>query len=114
MSAVHRDDRTHFDARGLHINQEEGDPLLDFRIRVGPGQAENPVSELSKGRPGFLTVNNVMITIAHRFGFQAGKVRARTRLGIALTPPVLAIVNAGQEALLLFFVSVGVNNRANH
>ena len=52
--AVDQQDRPHLDARRLHVDQQEADPLVLLR-RVGAHQAEAPVGVLGAGSPDLLS-----------------------------------------------------------
>jgi len=56
---------------------------------------------LSQCSPGFLTVDNIVVTIANSTGLQRGQIRTCLRFRVALTPPIRAIQNAGKKMILL-------------
>ena len=75
---------------------------------------KDPVGVLRQRGPGLVTVDDVMVAVAHRLGADGGEVGARSRLGIALAPPVLARQNAGQKLLLLRLVAERIDDGADH
>ncbi len=81
---------------------------------AGAHQAENLVRVLSQRGPGLLPVDDVEIAFAHGGGLQGGEIRAGARLGIALTPPIGAVQNAGQPVVFLLFGAELVQHRAEH
>ena len=62
-----------------------------WRIGVGPGECENVVSEVASGGPNLLAVEDPLVTI--EFGAEAdvAEVGTGVRLGVALTPGVVAL-----------------------
>ena len=64
MDPVDADDRTHFDAWRLHIDQEERDALLRLGFRIRPDKAEDPISPMGLGCPDFLSVDDIFVTVA--------------------------------------------------
>ena len=116
--AVQHDDRTHLDARRLHVDQQEGNAFLLASFGRGANQAENPVGVLAERSPGLLAVDHVMVAVGtfYQLGahFQRGQVGARTGLGIALAPPVAAVDDARQETLLLRRIAEGHDYRRHH
>ena len=102
MAAVHQDQRAHRDARALHVDQQERDAFLALlHRRVGAHQAEDPVGVVRVGGPDLLAVDDVLVAIPLGLGLERGQVASRARLGVALAPEVVAVVDARQEALLL-------------
>ena len=91
---VDRDDRIHLNAFTLHVDQDERNAFLLLAGVIGAHQAENPVGVLGIRRPDLGTVDNEIIAIALCFRFETRQVRAGTRLGVTLTPPVFALENA--------------------
>src|SRR6516165_10628444 len=55
-----------------------------------------------------------MITVADGLCADGGEIGARTRLGIALTPPVLTGKDSWQKLPLLRLIAEGVDNGADH
>src|SRR3546814_4972305 len=64
-------------------------------------QAEDHVGILGECGPGLLTIDQIMATLSYGAHLEARKVRACAGFGIALTPPIRSIQNAGQPVLLL-------------
>ena len=102
LAPVHGPDRAHGDPGRAHVDEEEGDPLLPLRFPARAHQAEDPVRVLRGGRPGLLTVDDVVAAVSDRAGLEGGEVRAGPGLGVALAPPVVAREDAGEKAALLF------------
>jgi hypothetical protein len=111
---VEHDDRPHGHARGLHVDQQEGDALLRAALAGGAHQAEDPVGVLRQRGPGLLAVDHIDLAAAFGAGFQRGQVGAGARLGIALAPPVLARADARQEVRLLRRGAEGHDHRRYH
>src|SRR6202008_3037603 len=101
VAAVDGLDRPHRDAGRLYVDQEERDAFLLLRARVRAREAEDPVGVLRAGRPGLLSVDDVVVALALRAGLERGEIRARARLGEALAPPVVDVADARQVAVLL-------------
>ncbi|MCY1409471.1 hypothetical protein D9M71_248220 [compost metagenome] len=114
MLAVEGDDRPHGDARGLHVDQQEGNAALLLGLRIGAHQAEDPVGVVGVGGPDLLAVHHVVVAVTHRAGLQRRQVGAGARLGIALAPPVLAAEDARQEARLLLRSAELDDHRRHH
>ena len=115
VSALDRDDRAHFDARCVHVDQNEGNAFLWLgSIRISPAQEEAPVGMLSERRPGFLTIDHIMIAIPNGRGFQAGEVRTSARLGITLAPPLFTRQDFRQVARFLLFIAERVDHGCDH
>ncbi len=85
---------------------------------IGAHQAEDPVGVLPECVPGFLAVDDVVVAcgVGAPLGsrLQRGKIRAGTRFGVTLTPPVLATDDAWQELLLLLATAEGHDDGCNH
>ncbi len=82
---------------------------------VGAHQAEDHVGVLAQGGPGLLTVDDVVVAIAHRRGLDRGQVRARAGFGVALAPPVRTVQDARQPVVLLlprlpYLISTGAEH----
>ena len=90
------------------------DALLRARLAAGAHQAEDPVGVLPQRVPGLLSVDDVMIALAHGAGPQRSKIGAGARLGIALAPPVFAGNDPRQEVILLRGVGECHQHRGNH
>ncbi len=104
-------DRPHLDARGLHVDQEEADAVM-LDLGIGAHEAEAPVGEAAARGPDLLAVDQIVVALVLGLGLQAGEVRTRARLGIALAPAHLAARDPGQVQLLLFLVAVFEQRRA--
>ena len=101
MAAVEQLDRTHAHARAFHVDQQERNAGLLFRLRIGAHQAEDPIGVLAERVPGLLAIDEIVIALAHRARAQRGQIRAGARLRIPLAPPRLARADGRQKALLL-------------
>ncbi|MNZ90120.1 hypothetical protein D3C78_1090740 [compost metagenome] len=114
VTAIKGDDRTHADPGALHVDQQERDTALSLGLGVGTHQTEHPVGQMRCGGPGFLAVDHIKFTLAHRASIEAGQVRTGTRLGIALAPPVFAGQDARQEVGLLLGRTKLADHRPDH
>ena len=88
--------------------------MLLLGLRVGAHQAEDPVGMLRQGRPGLLSVDDIMFAVALGRSAQRRKVGAGARLGKALTPPIVEVGDARQKMLLLLFGAEGDHHRPDH
>src|SRR5262249_49561655 len=64
--------------------------------------------------PDLLAVHHIMATVANRARLEAGKVRAGTRLRVALAPPRVVPDDVSQMLLPLFRRAEGVDHRPGH
>src|SRR3546814_7258652 len=69
---------------------------------------------LHQRRPGLLPVDDIVVAIAHGRRAQAGKIRTRARLRIALAPPILPRQDARQEMRLLLGRAESVDRSEEH
>ena len=76
-------------------------PSCFFAVGIGAHEAEDPVGVLGERRPGLLTVDDVVVALAHRRGLERGEVRPGAGLRKSLAPPVVERGHARQEFLLL-------------
>ena len=102
------------DARRSHVKQHQSDAQLLLGIRIGTHQTEHPVSLVGIGGPDFLAVDDEMIALVHCTSLQAGQVRTRTRLAVALTPANFATHNRRQMLAFKLFRAKFENRRTNH
>ena len=115
VPAVHQDDGPHGDARGLHVDQEEGDAVLALLLRgIRAHEAEDPVRVMRERGPDLLPRHHVVVALAHRLGLERRQIGARAGLGVALAPEVVAAVDARQEALLLGVGAEAQQHRGAH
>jgi hypothetical protein len=98
---VHEHERPHGDARALHVDEEERNPFLLLRGRVGPHEAEDPVGVVRERRPGLLALDDIVVALARRARLEGREIRACARLRVALAPEVVAVVDAREETLFL-------------
>src|SRR5262249_39027599 len=87
--AVEHLDGPHRDAGRLHVDEEERDAFLGAAFARGAHEAEDPVGPLAQRVPRLLSVHDVVIALALGARLQRREVRTRSRLRIALAPPVL-------------------------
>ena len=98
-------DRTHGNAGQVHIEYQERNAVLAFAFCRSAYKREDAVRFVSECGPYLLAVDDIMIAIRYRAGLERGKIRARARFGIALTPVVFAADNARQIFGLLLGVA---------
>ena len=91
-------DRPGRDAGARHVEQQEADPLMLGRGRIGAHQAEDPVGLVGIAGPDLLAVDQPVIALVLALGLQAGEVGAGAGLGIALAPADLAAGDLGQDS----------------
>ena len=103
MGAFEQDDRAHFDAGCVHVDQQEGNALLLLAFLRRAHEAENPVGVLAKCRPRLLAVDDVMVAFTDGTRLQRGEIGTGTGLGIALAPPVRTVENTRQIVVVLLF-----------
>ena len=111
---VERDDRTHGDARRLHVDQEERDALLLFRGRIGAHEAEHHVGVLAERRPGLLAVDDVVIALAIGARSERREIGAGAGFRVSLAPPVGAVEDARQIVGLLRVAAVFHQHGRDH
>ena len=71
------------------------------RVGVGAHQQKTPIGEMRARSPYLLTVDQEMVPLVDRAGAQAGEIGAGARLGITLTPDLVAAEDLWQIPLLL-------------
>ncbi len=69
MFPVERDDGAHFNTGRLHVDQEKADAFLFLGVAIGAHKTENHVGVLAQCGPGFLSIDHIVIAIAHGHGF---------------------------------------------
>src|SRR5262249_59407681 len=75
------------DPRAAQIDQQEADAGLPrLGLRISADQREYPVRMMRPCRPDLLPAHHEMIARKRCAGRETGKIGARTRLGIALSP----------------------------
>src|SRR5690606_35193789 len=82
--------------------------------RVGAHQGEAPVGVLRSAGPDLLPVDQEVVALVLGARLQAGEVRTRTRLGVALAPAGLAAADRRDVPLLLLFRAELQQRRAQH
>src|SRR3974377_56564 len=113
MPTVEHRDRTYGDARSLHVDEQKRDARLGAALARGSHETEDPVGVLGERRPGFLAVHDIDLATPLGACLEGGEIGARPGLRIALTPPMLAIEDAGQEVLLLRLIAEGHDDRSD-
>src|SRR5690606_2389755 len=100
--ARHLDDRADLDAGLVHAHEEVGEALvLGLRLRVRPADDEAPVGPLGARGPDLLPVDHPLVALELGARLHVREVRAGPRLGVALTPDLVAREDLRQEAGLL-------------
>ena len=96
-------DRPDLDAGLVDRDEQEGEPLVALRARLGAGDDEDPLGEVRVGRPHLLTVDDPLRAVVGepRARLDVGEVGAGVRLGVALRPQLLDVANARQEPIAL-------------
>ncbi len=72
MEPINGDNGFHFNTRRLHVDEDKADAFLLLAAIVSAHEAENPVCLMGIGCPDLLTIDDVVITVAHGFGFERG------------------------------------------
>ena len=114
MFARERDDRVNLDARQGHVEQEESDTLLRLAVKARTHEAEHHVRVVRMRGPDLGAIKDIVVTVGFSLKAETGQIRSRTRLGIALTPIVLASEDARQIMGFLLGRSVPDDAWANH
>ena len=99
--ARHLAERSHLDAGGAHVEEEERDALVPRRVGIGPGHEDAPVADPPAGAPHLLTVDDETVAVLFSAGGERGQVAAGTGLGEQLAPHLLAPQGRAQVALAL-------------
>ena len=79
---------------------------------LGARHHETPLRPVRQRRPHLLAVDHPLVAVEHGGGGHVGQVAAGSGLGIALTPQLGDVEDAGQEPLLLLRGSEGDQRRA--
>jgi hypothetical protein len=106
-------DRTNFDARGVHGNDDLADSGVRRTLVV---RATNQVAVIGDGTetgPDLLAVDQPVIPAALRLRLQRRQVRTRVRLGHTDAPRRCSTQDAGQELRLLIRTSVRHEGRTH-
>ena len=93
--------RTDFNARRLHVEEEKGQTFMLRNGRVGTGDNNAVITKMRARGPDFLTVDNPVIAVFFAFGAQAGNIRTGGRFREKLTPNLFAIQRRLDVALAL-------------
>ena len=100
--------------QGRHVEQEETDAIALRCLRIGAHQAEDPVRQIGVGGPDLGTVHQEVVAHILCRGLQAGEVRARARLAVALAPANFTAGNFRQVLKLLCFSGEFEQRRCKH
>src|SRR5439155_7118191 len=111
--ARHLDERPDGDARALHVDQEERDPLVLGRPEVRARDQDAPLGEARVARPDLLAAHVERIAAELGAGPHGGQVGAGVRLREALAPHLLAGQDLREKALLLLLRAVVDERRAD-
>src|SRR3546814_5536211 len=63
-AAVHLPERPDLDARQVHVDEEERDPLVLRQVGIGAGQADAPVGPPPGGAPPLPTGDHPLVAVA--------------------------------------------------
>ena len=109
--AGHLDQRTHGDARLVHVDREVGDALVLRGIGIGSGDQHAHVGDLAARRPDLLAGDDVLVTVLLGLAGEAGEVRTSTGLGEQLAPADRTVEDRRKELVDLLLGAVGGNGR---
>ena len=110
--AGHLDQRTHGDARLVHVDREVGDALVLRGIGIGSGDEHAHVGDLAAGGPDLLAGDDVLVTVLLGLAGEAGEVRSGARLGEQLTPADRTVEDRRKELVDLLLGAVGGDGRS--
>ena len=79
-SAGHIHKRSDFNAGRVHVKKQKGDALVLWRLGLCSNQAKNPIADVRRAGPDFLTIDDPLIAVEFRFGGEASKVTAPRRV----------------------------------
>ena len=77
-------------------------------------EQEDVIGEMPGRRPDLLAVDDELVAVEDRAATEVREVGSGVRLGVALTPDVLATQDPGQVVLLLLFTSPLQDRVADH
>ena len=98
--AVDHLQRPLFDPRLMHRHGERGQPLVLGDVGIGAGQHDAPLGDVGVARPDLVPVDDVLVAVERRRGAQRREVGPGVGLAEPLAPPVAAVDEPGQEAVL--------------
>ena len=98
--AVHLHERTHLDARLVHVDHEIGNALVLRHVEVGPRNEDRPVRLHGARGPQLLTGDHPLVTVEVRSSGEPRKVGAVSGLAEQLAPAVLTRERGTQQARL--------------
>ena len=82
--------RTHLDARLVHVDDQVGDALVLGRVAVGAHQHDAQVGLRRAAGPDLLAVDDELVAVDVGAALERGQVGARVRLGVELAPDLVA------------------------
>ena len=106
--------RTYLDARGVHVDEQVGQPAVLLGLGVGTDDEDAPVGDVRPARPHLLAVDDPLVAVEDGPGLRPGKVGAAAGLGEALAPDLLAGQQRSQVALLLLVAAPRDDRRTGH
>ncbi len=84
----------------VHRHRERRDALVLGDVGVGAGEQDAPVGDVGVARPDLVAVDHVLVAVGDRGGAQRGEVGSGIGLAEPLAPPLRAVDQPGQEAVL--------------
>ncbi|MEZ4480508.1 MAG: hypothetical protein R3B97_05040 [Dehalococcoidia bacterium] len=106
VAIEHVDERTHGDARCLHVEQKVTDAAVLGRIGVRTGDEDAHIGAVCAGRPDLLAVDDVVVAIADCAGLERGEIGSGAGLTEELTPGIFAAEDAMEVAVFLLLRAV--------
>src|SRR6266571_4498161 len=107
-------ERLHRHPGRVHVEEEVRDALVLGRVGVRPREQHHPVGDVRDGGPHLLAVDDEVLAVLHRARLQRREVAPRVRLGVALTPDLLAREDLRRVPPLLLVRAPGDDRRARH
>ena len=107
-------ERSHLDARCLHVEDEHRHPLVLDLFGIGAHEDDAEPREVRERRPHLLAVDDPLVAVAHGARAETGDVGAGSRLAEHLAPDLFAGEQWPQVALLLRIGAVGHDRRRAH
>ena len=94
--AHHAADLPDGDAGGVHGDKEDGDAAVLGGVGVGAGEEEAELGALGVARPDLLTVDDVVVAVAHRPRLERREIGAGVGLAEPLAPDHVATRSCGR------------------
>ena len=104
--AGHLPQRPDGDAGAAHVDQEQREPLVLRRLRLGPAEEEAPVGDVRVARPDLLPAHHESVAVPLGARAQRGQVRAGAGLGEALAPELAPREERAKETIALLGAAV--------